>query len=237
MSTFFAFRELPSWQLYYKMIKMETNTNSKQLKKFAILFATFVVPLLFFLFLASGKVNFNKLPVLTERVQNIPARTSVSLYNKVSVVSAVGSDSSVDAYQKVLNLYQVVYKYAAKYEKFQIVTLVPDTDKSIIDKLQKELALVGGVSLKKWHFVVLSVSEIDTIVNSFESKATYDLEEGISEVFVVDEQLNLRGRTDDEDTESGVLFGYNAGEVAVLKNKLRDDLDVVFYESIYAVKE
>lgn len=212
-------------------------TNSKQLKKFAILFATFIVPLLFFLFLASGRVNFNKLPVLTERVDNLPGETNTTFFNKVSVVSFVGSETSVETYQKLLNLYQVVYKYASKYQNFQIVTLVPNTENDLVSAIQKELALVGGTNLEKWHFEVLSVAEIESVLRSFESRYAYNTERGVSEVFIVDEQLNLRGRTDDEDTESGVLFGYDTGSVAVLKNKLRDDLDVVFYESIYAVKE
>lgn len=216
---------------------MEIQNNPKQLKKFAVLFATFIIPLLFFLFLASGRVNFNKLPILTESVQNLPSKTNVSLYNKVSVVSFVGDTTSVATYQKLLNLYQVVYKYASKYQNFQIITLVPDTKPGIITEIQKELSLVGGTDLKKWQFALLPETEIEKFLNSFESKAAYSIETGVSEVFVIDEQLNLRGRTDDEDTKSGVLFGYDMNSVAVLKNKLRDDLDVVFYESIYSVKE
>jgi len=49
--------------------------------------------------------------------------------------------------------------------------------------------------------------------------------------------MNLRGRTDDEDTSSGLLYSYDTRSVSVLKNKLREDLKVVFYESKFAVKE
>lgn len=214
---------------------METKTNNK--KKFAILFATFVVPLLFFLFLASGKVNFNKLPILTEKVENVPLNSEkISLHNKVSVVSFLGSKSSLISFQKILNLYQVIYKSTNKYRKFQIITIVPEGSEEILNKLKSELKLVGGINLEKWSFLKLSEVEISKLYSSFESPIKFDFENGVSEVYIVDEELHLRGRTDDEETEGGLLFGYNTGSVAELKNKLREDLKVIFYESKFAVK-
>lgn len=215
---------------------MESKPNQK--KKFAILFATFVVPLLFFLFLASGKVNFTKLPVLTESVQNLPVNADkVSLHNKVSVVSFLGSKSSLISFQKILNLYQVIYKSTEKYKKFQVVTVVPKGNEEILNKLKSELKLVGGVDLEKWHFVELSVEEISQWYSSFDAPVQLDVNNGLSEVFIIDEDVSLRGRTNDEDSATGLLFGYNTGSVSQLKNKLREDLKVLFYESKFAVKE
>ena len=212
--------------------------ETSQTKKFAVLFATFIIPLLFFLFLASGKVNFEKLPTLTERVQEISTnKTNTAFYGKVSVVSFVGGDVSLQKFQQTLNLYQVIYKYASKYKNFQIVTFVPAHKDSIIPLYKKELDLVGGTSIPKWHFVSLPEATIQEVLSSFETNANYDTDSGVSDVYIVDESLDLRGRTDDEDTESGLLFGYNTTSIAILKNKLRDDLDVVFYESLFSVKE
>jgi hypothetical protein len=212
--------------------------ETSQTKKFAVLFATFIVPLLFFLFLASGKVNFEKLPILTERVKELSTNTTnTSFYGKVSVVSFVGVEASLQKFQETLNLYQVIYKYASKYKNFQIVTFVPSHKDAMISLYKKELEKVGGASIPKWHFVSLPEASIQEIFSSFETNANDITDSGVADVFIVDEALNLRGRTDDEDSESGILFGYNTASVSVLKNKLRDDLDVVFYESIYAVKE
>ncbi len=212
--------------------------ETSQTKKFAVLFATFIVPLFFFLFLASGKVNFEKLPILTERVKELSTnKTNTSFYGKVSVVSFVGAEASLQKFQETLNLYQVIYKYASKYKNFQIVTFVPAHKDTMISLYKKELEKVGGASIPKWHFVSLPEASIQEIFASFETNTNYKTDNGLADVFIVDEVLNLRGRTDDEDTESGVMFGYNTASVSVLKNKLRDDLDVVFYESIYAVKE
>jgi len=210
--------------------------NPNQIKKVVILFCTFIVPLLFFLFLASGKVNFNKLPVLTENVSNV--RGEVPFRNKVSVVSVLGAQSSVEVYQNILNLYQVIYKSTAKYKNFQMLTIVPESGAEIIDALKAELVKVGGIDLQKWEFVVLPIESIQTMVSSFEIPVVqYSVENGLEDVFIVDESLNLRGRVDDEDSENGLLFSYDTGSVAILKNKLREDLKVVFYESKFAVKE
>lgn len=215
---------------------MENKPNQK--KKFVILFATFVVPLLFFLFLASGKVNFTKLPILTEKVQNIPANSlAVSMHHKVTVVSFLGSKPSLISFQKTLNLYQVIYKSTEKYKKFQIITVVPKGSTEILNKLKTELKLVGGVDLDKWYFLELSETEILNLYASFKAPIKLNMDSGVSEVFIVDEELNLRGRTDDEDVKNGLLFGYNTGSVSELKNKLREDLKVIFYESKFAVKE
>jgi len=209
--------------------------NSSQRSKYIVLFCTFIFPLLFFLFLASGKVNFKKLPILSERVLvNYP---TLPFSDKVTVLSFIGENPSLESYQKVLNLYQVIYKSMAKYQKFKILTIVPNSQLNSIKKLKKELRFVGATSLEKWDFISLPSSEIQSLFESLKTPYAFDARKGISEVFIVDESLNLRGRTDDKDIESGLLYGYDAGSVSILKNKLRDDLKVIFYESKFAVKE
>jgi len=43
-------------------------------------------------------------------------------------------------------------------------------------------------------------------------------------------KLRLRGRKDDKDTEGGKLYGYNMRSVATLKNKMKDDIDIIYYQ-------
>ena len=210
--------------------------NPNQVKKIIVLFCTFIVPLLFFLFLASGKVNFNKLPVITEKVSNL--KGELPFRNSVSVVSILGESPSIETYQNILNLYQVIYKSTEKYKSFQVVTIVPESGKESIAALKAELIKVGGVDLDKWTYMVLSEDKIQTLISSFGIPSVeYSATVGLKNVFIIDENLNLRGRTDDEDSESGLLFSYDTGSVSVLKNKLREDLKVIFYESKFAVKE
>lgn len=210
--------------------------KSNQTKKIIILFSTFIVPLLFFLFLASGKVNFNKLPIITEEVSNLNGK--VPFRNNVSVLSVLGEEPNVDTFQNILNLYQVIYKSTEKYKIFQVITIVPDSGKENITALKEELAKVGGIDLSKWKYVVLSEEEIQRLVNGFGIPAVnYSVNTGLDRVFIIDEAMNLRGRTDDEDSENGLLYSYDTESISVLKNKLREDLKVVFYESKFAVKE
>lgn len=213
---------------------METPKN--ETKKYVVLFATFIIPLIFFLFLASGKVNFEKLPILTENVEDVSQSSDVSLLNKVSVLVFLGNDTSVGSVQQLLNLYQVVYKSTEKYKKFQVVVLVQE-DSQNIEKLTSELALVGGIDLKKWHFVSMAEENTKALFQSLEVPFELQMDNSSSKAFLIDETLNLRGRTDDEDTLNGLLFGYEMTSVATLKNKLREDLKVVFYESKFVVKE
>ena len=153
------------------------STQKNQTKKFVVLFATFIIPLLFFLFLASGKVNFEKLPILTENVGNIPQTSGVSLLDKISVVVFLGEDTTLGSVQQLLNLYQVVYKSTEKYNKFQVVVLVEENPQNI-KKLTSELAFVGGVDLKKWHFVPVSSENTKTLFQGL--KVPFELQENNS---------------------------------------------------------
>lgn len=212
------------------------DSNPNQLKKTVVLSILFIVPLLFFLFLASGKVNFNKLPIITENISNL--KGEIPLRHKVTVLSVLGENTSIESYQNILNLYQVIYKSTAKYKEFQVLTIVPETATNRVNELKAELEKVGAIDLPKWKFVTLSALDINLLVDSFEIKSIeYDVKDGFENVFIIDEELNLRGRTDDEDSDSGMMFSYDTGSVSVLKNKLREDLKVVFYESKFAVKE
>ncbi len=43
-------------------------------------------------------------------------------------------------------------------------------------------------------------------------------------------ELRLRGRKNDEDTVNGKLYGYNMRSVSELKNKMKDDIDIIYYQ-------
>ena len=49
-------------------------------------------------------------------------------------------------------------------------------------------------------------------------------------VFIVDRELRLRGRKDDEDTDGGRLYGYNMNSVNDLKNKMKKDIEIIYYQ-------
>ena len=76
----------------------------------------------------------------------------------------------------------------------------------------------------------MSHEDIVSVFNSFDSPYIMNDDFSSDYVFVVDRELRLRGRKDDEDTVGGKLYGYNMNSVAVLKNKMRDDIGIIYYQ-------
>ena len=67
------------------------------MKKFFVLGVLFLLPIVAYLFFASGVNNFGKLPVLTKKILDIDqfetsSDSAVSFQNKISVVAFFGND-------------------------------------------------------------------------------------------------------------------------------------------------
>lgn len=57
-----------------------------------------------------------------------------------------------------------------------------------------------------------------------------------NQVYLIDKELNLRGRANDGDEENEIMYGYNIESVAELNNKMEDDIKVLLYEYRAAFK-
>lgn len=198
--------------------------------KFLILGLLFIAPLVFFLFLASGRVHFEKLPLITQKIK-VPPK---NFKNKITVFSFLEADFKEADYFQLMNLYQVIYKNFEKYKKFQMVTFYSETiAPKKLQKIKKELARVGAIDLKKWIFIPQKKINIQETFNSFGfKKITLKDVKNISKVFLIDEKLNLRARIESEN----LFFSYDTNSVSLLKNKLKDDILVLLYESKFAKK-
>ena len=202
------------------------------MKKFLVLFILFVLPLGAYLFIIQGKINFEKLPVLTERVSDLNRLSDskdVLLNGKISVVAFIGEDLDRVGIG-VLNLNQIVYKKLFQYKEFQMVAVLPKEMESKIGGLSSELTFMVGTDLEKWKFVFGTEAEIKNLHDSMQTLNSLDADLADPFVYIVDKELNLRGR---EPQSSG----YNMFEVSSLKNDLLDDVKVVFYEYNSALKE
>ena len=89
----------------------------------------------------------------------------------------------------------------------------------------------------KWNVVFADQVEIETLFESFEANVSLDDNLHSSKAFIVDKELNLRGRTDDKDTTDGKLYGYNMRSVSELTKKMHDDVKVVLAEYKFALKK
>ncbi|HCY97459.1 MAG TPA: hypothetical protein DHU86_04805, partial [Polaribacter sp.] len=54
-----------------------------------------------------------------------------------------------------------------------------------------------------------------------------------NKAFIIDKKLSLRGRK----TAEEYVFGYDMNSVSELKDKLKDDMNVLYYEYYAAFKE
>ena len=200
------------------------------MKKFWVLFSLFILPLVFYIFLSKGIYKYSNLPILTEDVIDIKEFSSVesnSFAEKLTIVCFLGSDIN-EAKACLFNLNQTVYKRYYLKPLFQMVAVLPEGKESEYKEVIKELA--AFTDIKNWHFIYTNPTNIQTLFNSFDTPFTLN-ENGYSEnAFIIDMELRLRGRKDDEDTEGGKLYGYNMRSVATLKDKLKDDINIIYYQ-------
>jgi hypothetical protein len=211
---------------------------TKNLKKYLILGFLFFFPIFVYVFLSTGINNFAKLPVLTEAVmdiENIEGNSAnVSFKNKISVVAFWGGDVN-NKKSEALNLNQKIYKRFYEFQDFQFVLLHDKNDNEAIEDLKSDLVSGVGTDLKNWNFIPTTQSNIKMIFDSFKTNIELDNSFSTPYVFIVDRNLSLRGRDDDEDI--GMLFGFNSQSVAEINNKMVDDVKIILAEYRLALKK
>ena len=205
-------------------------------KKRVVLFLLFIFPLLFYLVLSSGINNFAKLPVVTEKITDISlidSTKTTSLENKISIICFLGDD--IQAIKGgIFNLNQKIYKPFYGFKDVQMIAIYPKGKEKEVNELKKEIG--AFTDMQKWQFVGSSKEEITIFYESFKTNETL-INLYSEKVFLIDKEINLRGRTDDEDSKDGMLFGYNMNSVAELNNKMKDDVKVVLAEYRLALKK
>ena len=211
---------------------------TKNLKKYLILGFLFFFPIFVYVFLSTGINNFAKLPVLTETVmdiENIEGNiANISFENKISVVAFWGGDVN-NKKSEALNLNQKIYKRFYEFQDFQFVLLHDKRDNEAIEDLKSDLVSGVGTDLKNWNFIPTTQSNIKMIFDSFKTNIDLDNSFSTPYVFIVDRNLSLRGRDDDEDI--GMLFGFNSQSVAEINNKMVDDVKIILAEYRLALKK
>lgn len=200
------------------------------MKKFWVLFSLFVLPLVFYIFLSKGIYKYSNLPILTEDVidlKTVSPLTTATFSEKLTVICFLGSDINM-AKASLFNLNQTIYKRYYSKPFFQMVAILPQGLEKEYEETFEELAAFTDTS--KWHFIYASKENTNLLFNSFETPFKLDKNEYSEYAFIVDMELRLRGRKDDEDTKGGKLYGYNMKSVAILKNKMKDDIDIIYYQ-------
>ncbi|MDX1602039.1 MAG: hypothetical protein R3209_03145 [Salinimicrobium sediminis] len=202
------------------------------MKKFLVIFVLFALPLVAYLFFASGVNNFARLPVLTQEIEQLESFRSLekdeeelSFRGNITVLGFPGDDPE----EYLTNAYHIaekVYDPYAQFNEFQLVSVVPEGNEEEVELLKQKLSEV--IDLKKWKFVEGSPEEIRDLFNSLNTNL--DLSEDLStpNVFIIDKDGKLRGR--DKDDDGNELFGYDTNSIYVLNNKMDDDIKVILAE-------
>ena len=211
---------------------------TSEIKKKIVLGVLFIFPIVVYLFFASGKNNFAKLPVLSEDVLEVDMFKSfeerkVRLKDKITILGYWGDNLNFKK-AEALNLNEKVYKRFYEFNDLQFIIVMQENKESEIESLKNELREGAGTDLLKWNFLMGSKESIDRHFNSL--KIPLILEKNLSSpyVFIIDKEKKLRGRNDDEDT--GVLYGFDARSVAEINKKMIDDVKVILAEYRLALK-
>ena len=202
------------------------------MKKYIVLTILFVLPLVVYLFFASGINHFAKLPVLTKDVYDISKISNTTFVNKITILGFFGKNIK-DKHGDALNLNQKIYKRFYKFNDFQFVMIQPDGTKELTNQLKNELKKGTNTDLVNWNFVTISDQNILDVFQSLKTDFNLDLNLGTPYVFIIDRDGKLRGRDDNEDTK----YGYDSRSVADINNNMLDDVKVILAEYRMALKK
>ncbi|MEM7185740.1 MAG: hypothetical protein AAF466_03690 [Bacteroidota bacterium] len=208
-----------------------------QTKKFIVLAVLFLLPISVYMFFASGKDNFVNLATLTTNVGEMEAFQSVSgdsvrLKDRITVLMFFGSDLEAKK-ANAFNLAHKIYKKNYQFKEFQFVSVIAPGQEATAIQLKKDLAKIEDP--KNWHFVTGSQTATERLFKSLKSDLLLDQNGASDYVFIIDKELKLRGRDDDEDV--GLLYGFNAANYAEINNKMSDDIKIVLAEYRLALKK
>ncbi|GGI56572.1 hypothetical protein [Winogradskyella haliclonae] len=213
--------------------------QKNNLKRNIVLGILFFLPVAFLLMLYPAKHNYIPLDIVNENTEEISQFSSASdkkieLTNHITVLGFLGKtplDNSITA----SNLKELVYDKFKGFKKFQIVIVVPEGVEKDIEELHKEIAKYED--LRFWHYVYASEHEIKNLYSSLKIESPLKNDLSTDDVFIIDKDLNQRGRIDARDKKQieankaiTTLSAYNCIEVSVIKNKMSEDMRILFTE-------
>ena len=211
------------------------------MKKKIVLFVLFVLPIVAYLFFASGVNSFISLPTITKNIPEVNSwktldNKPVALTNKITILGFIGSDVMKHK-GNFFNLYEIIYDKYKDFKDFQVVMVLPDgTQKQVENLLKLDIKKLG--THKGWNFVFASPNEIVTFYDKLQLVGKLDNTLATPNVFIVDKKRNLRGRKGaDQKGTPEYKEGYSTVLVADLYNKMMDDMKIIIYEYRAALKK
>ena len=205
------------------------------MKKNIVLFVLFILPIVAYLFFASGVNSFTKLPIITANTADFGNWQSldgkiVTLDGKVTILGFMGKELLKNR-GNLFNLNQKIYQRYHEFKDVQFVMICPteteEDAKKVVD------ALAAFTDTAQWRFVFASPEEIKSYYAQLKLAEELDDKLGTPKVYIIDKKRNLRGRKLVKNTKEG----YNTFHPAELSNEMLDDFKVILYEYRAALKK
>ena len=200
------------------------------MKKYIVLSVLFVLPLVVYLFFATGVNNFAKLPIVTNTVVDVAEFSDEQFKDKITILGFLGTDVSQKK-GNALNLNQKIYKRFHGFEDFQFLMVQPQGTEEKCQQLVDELSRSTQVDTTGWKFVFLDPVQIQLVFDRLNTPLSLDETLGSPYVFIIDKGVALRGRDDNDNV------GYDARSVADIHNNMVDDVKVILAEYRLALKK
>lgn len=197
------------------------------------------MPIVAYLFFASGINSFAKLPTITKNIPDINSwktldKRPVTLTGKITILGFIGEDV-LKHKGNFFNLYEKIYARNKDFNDFQMVMILPEGTQSQVSELQSDLTKLGTQA--GWNFVFGTPDQIRSFYDQLQLVGKLDDKLGTPNVFIIDKKRNLRGRKGhDKKGKPEYKEGYNTIFVSELYNQMTDDVKIILAEYRLALK-
>ncbi len=205
------------------------------MKKNIVLFVLFILPIVAYLFFASGVNSFIKLPTITPKIADIGNWTSlngekVTLDKKITILGFSGTQLLKNR-GNLFNLNEKIYQRYHGFKDLQFVMICPlGTEKDVKSIMD---AFDDFTDVSHWYFVFTTPEKIKSYYDQLHLVNKLDANYGTSNVFIIDKERNLRGRKDKKEYKEG----YDTFHPSELSNEMLDDFKIILYEYRAALKK
>lgn len=210
------------------------------MKKFIVLFVLFVLPIVAYLFFASGVNSFITLPTITKNIPDVHPQwkslngETVTLNKKITILGFSG-ENLLENSGNFFTLNQKINNNYREFKDFQFVIIAPDGTQNQVQRLVKDFGKISNMS--GYHFVFAPTNEIKAYFDSLKLLGKLDDKFGTSTVYIIDKKRNLRGRKG-KSVQGAPEYkeGYNTATAAEIHNDMVDDVKIILAEYRLALK-
>lgn len=210
------------------------------MKKTIVLFVLFVLPIVAYLFFASGVNSFVTLPTITKSIPNVSPNwkslngEEVTLDKKITIISFPGENFLKNS-GNYFTLNQKIYNKYWEFNDFQFVFVAPEGTQEQAEKMLYALGKISNIS--RYHFIFAPTNEIQSYFKGMKLLNKLDADFGSSYVYIVDKKRNIRGRKGQSaQGDSEYKEGYNIASASELSNEMMDDVKILLAEYRLALK-